>query len=37
MLIKIHYTTYECEGKMYFCIWKSFFSKCFDVVTFEIS
>jgi hypothetical protein len=32
----LHYTTYICEGKKYFSIWKSWSSKCYNVVTIEV-
>ena len=31
----LHYTDYKCEGETYFSIWRSFFSKCYNVVTIK--
>ena len=31
-----YWTIYEKDAKRYFCIWKMWFGRCFDVIEFEI-
>jgi len=33
---RTYYTAHGAEGERYFSIWKSWFSKCYEVVTFKI-